>query len=87
VHFLEDVAEHGFSTDAMGNVGHNSYGRLAMETNTKSDGWLLSSIIARASTGKPGSGMAPYARIQGFDAPLDVLQQQVFDHYEAKRTA
>ncbi len=63
-------------------VGHNSFGRLAMETNRKSDGCLLSSIIVQASTGEPGSGLGPYARSQGFDAPLATLQQQVFDHFQ-----
>ncbi|MCH7668876.1 MAG: hypothetical protein IIC71_06710 [Acidobacteria bacterium] len=63
-------------------VGHNSFGRLAMETNRKTDGCLLSSIIVRASTGTPGSGLESYARSQGFDAPLDALQRQVFDHFK-----
>ncbi len=63
-------------------VGHNSFGRLAMETNRKSDGYLLSSIIVQASTGTPGSGLGPYARSQGFDAPLEELQQQVFECFQ-----
>ncbi len=63
-------------------VSHNSFGRLAMETNRKSDGCLLSSIIVQASTGTPGSGLAPYARSQGFDAPLEELQQQVFERFQ-----
>ncbi len=63
-------------------VGHNSFGRLAMETNKASDNCLLSSIIVRASTGTPGAGLDGYARSQGFDAPLETLQQQVFDHFQ-----
>jgi hypothetical protein len=60
-------------------VGHNSFGRLAMDTNRKADDCLLSSIIVQASTGQPGTGFLPYARSQGFDAPLDTLQRQAFD--------
>jgi len=33
-------------------VCHNSFGRLALEANKKSDGCLLSSIIVQASTGR-----------------------------------
>jgi len=62
-------------------VGHNSFGRLAMETNRQSDGCLLSSIIVQASTGEPGTGFVPYARSQGFDAPLASLQRQVFQAF------
>ncbi len=60
-------------------IGHDSFGRLAMDTNRKADDCLLSSIIVQASTGQPGTGFLPYARSQGFDAPLDTLQRQAFD--------
>ncbi len=68
-------------------VGHNSFGRLAMETNRKSDGCLLSSVIVQASTGEPGSGLLPYARSQGFDAPVETLQRQAFDSFQENRPA
>lgn len=66
-------------------VGHNSFGRLAMETNKKSDGCLLSSIIVQASTGEPGTGFLPYARSQGFDASVESTQQQVFESFRENR--
>lgn len=68
-------------------VGHNSFGRLAMETNKKPDGCLLSSIIVQASTGEPGTGLLPYARSQGFNAPVKTLQQQVFDAFQENQDA
>ena len=62
-------------------VGHNSFANLAMETNKKSDGCLLSSIIVRAEDGMPGDGFLPYARTQGFSDPLAAIQRQVFEHF------
>jgi len=67
-------------------VGHNSFGRLAMETNEKADGCLLSSIIVQASTSEPGTGFLPYARSQGFDAPVETLQRQVFVSFQEDRS-
>jgi hypothetical protein len=62
-------------------VGHNSYAELAMSINDKADSCLLSSIIVRADTGKPGAGFLPFARRSGFDAPVTTLQRQAYDHF------
>jgi hypothetical protein len=62
-------------------VGHNQFAQLAMEVNQASDGCLLSSIIVQSDSGQPGSGFLPFARSQGFDEPLRVLQRHVFEHF------
>ena len=64
-------------------VGHNSYADLAMSINDQADECLLSSIIVTADTGEPGAGFLPFARRSGFDAPVETLQRQVFDHFTA----
>jgi hypothetical protein len=64
-------------------VGHNSFANLAMETNRKGDGCLLSSIIVRAEDGMPGEGFLPYARSLGFTESLSALQANVFDHFSS----
>lgn len=68
-------------------VGHSMFGRLCMETNRHGDDCLLSSIIVKADTGIPGEGFAPYARSQGFSAPLETLQRQVFDQFSSNSSA
>lgn len=67
-------------------VGHNSFANLAMETNRRSDGCLLSSIIVRAADGEPGEGFLPYARSQGFNQPVTSIQRQVFDRFSRSGT-
>ncbi|MBM3957962.1 MAG: hypothetical protein FJ313_07925, partial [Gemmatimonadetes bacterium] len=56
-------------------------GRMCMEINRGEDGCLLSSIIVRTDTGRPGDGFEPFARQSGFSDPLGVLQQAVFRHF------
>ena len=66
-------------------VGHSQYAELAMSINERSDGCLLSSIIVKADTGKPGAGLLPFARSQGFDQPLESLQRHVFEHFDSSQ--
>lgn len=66
-------------------VGHSMFGRLCMETNRASDQCLLSSIIVKTDTGEPGRGFVPYARSQGFDAPVETLQRMTFEHFAKPR--
>ncbi len=66
-------------------VGHNQYADLAMNINQRSDECLLSSIIVKADSGKPGDGFLPFARSEGFDQPVATLQRQVFEHFMSGR--
>lgn len=56
-------------------------GRMCMEINRGEDGCLLSSIIVRSDTGRPGDGFEPFARRSGFGDPLGVLQQEAFSRF------
>lgn len=62
-------------------VGHSMFADLVAAVNEKSDGVLLSSIIVHQDDGRPGDGFLPYAREMGFDAPLETLQRQVYEHF------
>lgn len=62
-------------------VGHNQFAELAISINRPGDGCLLSSIIVKADTGKPGAGFLPFARRQGFDQPVATMQRHVFEYF------
>jgi len=62
-------------------VGYSMFAELAMGVNRRDDGVLLSSIIVHRDDRRPGAGFFPYARRQGFDAPLAALQRGVFEHF------
>ncbi len=64
-------------------VGYSMYAQLAMSLNRKSDGCLLSAIVVQKDSGAPGDGFVPYARSEGFDEPVAVLQRRVFEHFGA----
>lgn len=66
-------------------VGASMFGDLTMSINRKADGVLLSSIVVRRDTGKPGAGFTEYARSQGFKASLPTLQKRVFKRFERER--
>ena len=64
-----------------GLVGHSMLAELVVVVNQESDGVLLSSIITHQDNRKPGEGFLPYAKDQGFDLPLEVMQRQVYEHF------
>ncbi len=66
-------------------VGHNQYAELAMSINKRSDGCLLSAIIVKADSGKPGAGFLSFARSEGIDQPVTTLQRQVFERFVPDR--
>ena len=62
-------------------VGHSMFADLVAAVNEKSDGVLLSAIIVHQDDGRPGDGFLPFAREMGFDASLETLQRQVYEHF------
>jgi hypothetical protein len=66
-------------------VGTSTFGELTMAINRKADGVLLSSIVVRRETGKPGAGFTEFARSQGSKASLATLQKRVFKRFERER--
>jgi hypothetical protein len=64
-------------------VSFRMNGRMCMEINRGEDRCLISAIIVRADTGRPGPGFEPFAHQSGFTDPLGVLQQQVFARFRA----
>lgn len=62
-------------------LGYRVVGRMCMDINRASDGCLLSSIIVRSDTRRPGHGFEPFAREQGFTDPIGIQQQAVFKHF------
>ena len=65
-------------------LGYRMVGRMCTEVNRAGDGCLLSSIIVRSDTGRPGHGFEPFAHEQGFLDPTGVQQQAVFRHFAAR---
>jgi hypothetical protein len=81
-HTITDDAIHLVAHEATGmKLGYRMNGQMCMELNRDSDGCLLSSIIVRHDTGRPGEDFGPFAREAGFTDPLGVLQQAVFAHF------
>ncbi|MFH1103714.1 MAG: hypothetical protein V1757_02035, partial [Actinomycetota bacterium] len=66
-------------------VGASMFGDLTMSINRKADGVLLSSIVVKRDTGKPGAGFTEFARSQGSKASLATLQKRVFKRFERDR--
>gem|GEM_PF-318625 len=62
-------------------LSYRMVGRMCMEINRGGDGCLLSSIIVRSDTGRPGQGFEPFAHEQGFLDPVGVQQQAVFRRF------
>lgn len=63
-------------------LGHSMFPRMCEEINDKkADGCLLSSFVVRKDDGQPGEGFYTFARSQGFDAPLETLQDQVREKF------
>lgn len=60
-------------------VGYSMFSDLAAQVNRKADGVLLSAIIVKKDTGRPGDGFYGFALTQGYDAPLEELQKDVFE--------
>jgi hypothetical protein len=83
-HAITYEAVHLVAYEATGmKLGYRMNGRMCMELNRSSDACLLSSIIVRGDTGRPGDGFEPFAREAGFTDPLGILQKAVFAHFGA----
>jgi hypothetical protein len=62
-------------------LSYRMVGRMCVEVNRGGDGCLLSAIIVRSDTGRPGHGFEPFAKEQGFTDPLGAQQQAVFKRF------
>ena len=64
-------------------LGFRMIPRMCEEINEDSDGCLLSSWVVNQTTERPGEGFFELARRKGFDLPLETLQRQAKEHFDA----
>lgn len=62
-------------------VDHSMLADLMIALNQQSDGVLLPSIIVHPDNGKPSDDFLLAAMELGFDAPVETLQRQVYQHF------